>query len=89
MDSSAVLQLAASVLLLAAKISAPLLLAALGIGLLVSVFQAVTHINDSTLGFLPRLIGVAAAMYVCLPWILQQLVAFTSQTFQMMERMGQ
>lgn len=88
MDSALILQLAAIMLTLAAKISAPLLLSALGIGLLVSVFQAVTHINDATLGFLPRLIGVAVALYVSLPWILQQLVAFTTETFRMMEHGG-
>lgn len=88
MDSSYVLQLTALVITLAAKISAPLLLSALGIGLVVSIFQAVTHINDATLGFLPRLAGVAAALYLCVPWILQQLIAFTHEAFHLMERAG-
>lgn len=51
-------------------ISAPLLLVALIIGLVISIFQAATQINEQTLSFIPKLIGVLVAMVVAGPWIL-------------------
>jgi flagellar biosynthesis protein FliQ len=86
MDAATVLQLVSSMLLLTAKLGAPLLLTALVVGLLVSLFQAVTQINDATLGFLPKVVCVALALWVALPWLLQQAVAFTVSTFEMLER---
>jgi flagellar biosynthetic protein FliQ len=51
-------------------ISAPLLLVALVIGLVISIFQAATQINEQTLSFIPKLIGVLAALVIAGPWIL-------------------
>lgn len=51
-------------------ISAPLLLVALIIGLVISIFQAATQINEQTLSFIPKLIGVLVALIVAGPWIL-------------------
>jgi flagellar biosynthetic protein FliQ len=51
-------------------ISAPLLLSALVVGLIVSIFQAATQINEMTLSFIPKLIAIFAAMLVSGPWIL-------------------
>lgn len=51
-------------------ISAPLLLVALIIGLVISIFQAATQINEQTLSFIPKLIGVLVALVVAGPWIL-------------------
>ena len=86
MDSATVLQLVSSMLLLAAKLSAPLLLTALIVGLLISLFQAVTQLNDATLGFLPKVVCVALVMWLALPWLLQQAVAYTVSTFELLER---
>lgn len=60
-------------------LAAPLLLVALGIGLLVGIFQAATQINEMTLSFIPKLIGMAAALLIAGPWMLSQLVGYTRQ----------
>ncbi|UIN23415.1 flagellar biosynthesis protein FliQ [Herbaspirillum frisingense] len=51
-------------------IAAPMLLTALTIGLLVSIFQAATQINEQTLAFIPKLVGVFLAMIIAGPWML-------------------
>ncbi|MBY0574464.1 MAG: flagellar biosynthesis protein FliQ [Undibacterium sp.] len=51
-------------------IAAPLLLVALGIGLIVSIFQAATQINEATLSFIPKLVGIFVTLIVAGPWML-------------------
>ncbi len=58
-------------------LAAPLLLTTLAIGLLVGIFQAATQINEMTLSFIPKLIGMAAALVIAGPWMLNQLVSYT------------
>ena len=55
----------------------PMLLVALAIGLLVGVFQAATQINETTLSFIPKLIGMAVAIAVAGPWMLKVIVTYT------------
>ena len=62
-------------------IGAPLLLAALVTGLLVSIFQAATQINEATLSFLPKLLAVLAALVVGGPWMIQLLVDYVQRLF--------
>ena len=63
-------------------LSAPLLLAALVIGLLVGVFQAATQINEMTLSFIPKLIGMAGTLVVAGPWMLKTIVGYTRELFE-------
>jgi flagellar biosynthetic protein FliQ len=63
-------------------LSAPLLLAALVIGLLVGVFQAATQINEMTLSFIPKLIGMAGTLVVTGPWMLKTIVSYTRELFE-------
>ena len=58
-------------------LSAPLLLVALAVGLLVGIFQAATQINEMTLSFIPKLIGIAAALMIAGPWMLKELIDYT------------
>jgi len=58
-------------------LAAPLLLVALAIGLLVGVFQAATQINEMTLSFIPKLVGMSVALVVAGPWMLKELVSYT------------
>ncbi|WP_028104770.1 flagellar biosynthesis protein FliQ [Pseudoduganella violaceinigra] len=60
-------------------VAAPLLLVALVIGLVVSIFQAATQINESTLSFIPKLIGVFVAMVVAGPWMLSVMLDYMRQ----------
>ncbi|MGH8143149.1 MAG: flagellar biosynthesis protein FliQ [Steroidobacteraceae bacterium] len=67
---------------MALMLAAPLLLAALVIGLLVSVFQAATQINEMTLSFIPKLLGIAAALVIAGPWMLKELIGYTQVLIQ-------
>lgn len=62
-------------------ISAPLLLVALIIGLIVSIFQAATQINEATLSFIPKLVGVFVALVVAGPWMLSVMLDYMRQVF--------
>ena len=63
-------------------LSAPLLLAALVVGLLVGVFQAATQINEMTLSFIPKVIGMAATIVIAGPWMLKVMVSYTRELFE-------
>jgi len=60
-------------------ISAPILLVSLVAGLMISLLQAVTSINEATLTFLPKIIVVAIALVLFMPWMLSTLISFTTQ----------
>jgi flagellar biosynthetic protein FliQ len=81
MNSTAVIAMVREALELTLLVSAPLLLTALAVGLVVSVFQAATQINEMTLSFIPKLLGVFIAIVISGPWILQLLVDYTQRIF--------
>jgi flagellar biosynthesis protein FliQ len=58
-------------------LAAPMLLVGLMIGILVGIFQAATQINEMTLSFIPKLLGIAATLVLAGPWMLKQLVGYT------------
>lgn len=62
-------------------VSAPLLLVALIIGLVVSIFQAATQINEQTLSFIPKLVGVFIALVIAGPWMLSVMLDYMRQVF--------
>ncbi|HEX8602230.1 MAG TPA: flagellar biosynthesis protein FliQ [Pseudoduganella sp.] len=62
-------------------VAAPLLLVALGIGLVVSIFQAATQINESTLSFIPKLVGVFVALVVAGPWMIGVMTDYMREIF--------
>ena len=63
-------------------VSAPLLLVALALGLAVIFFQAITQLNEQTLSFLPKLVGVALTLIVAGPWMISTLVDYLQRTLQ-------
>ena len=63
-------------------VSMPMLAAALAVGVLVSLFQTVTSIQDTVLGFLPRVAVVIAVFVVTFPWMLRTVVTFTTSIVQ-------
>jgi len=67
-------------------ISAPVLLIALGVGLLVSVFQAMTQIQEQTLAFVPKILAVFISLVVFGPWMLTLLMDYTKDLFQQLPR---
>ncbi len=62
-------------------VAAPMLLVALIIGLVVSIFQAATQINEATLSFIPKLVGVFIALVVAGPWMLSVMLDYMRQVF--------
>jgi flagellar biosynthetic protein FliQ len=63
-------------------LSAPPLLAALVIGLIVSIFQAATQINEQTLSFIPKLVGMFLTLILAGPWMLQMMVEYIQRLFE-------
>ena len=59
------------------KVAVPMLLAGLVVGLVVSVFQAVTQIQEQTLSFIPKILALVAVIAIAGPWMLGQLVTYT------------
>jgi flagellar biosynthetic protein FliQ len=76
MTAQAVLTMGQEALLMLLLVSAPVLAAALVVGLLVSLFQAVTQINEATLAFVPKLLAVIAVFAIAGPWMLTMLVEY-------------
>jgi flagellar biosynthetic protein FliQ len=77
MTPETVMTIAQRALEMTLLLAAPLLLVALLVGLLVGVFQAATQINEMTLSFIPKLLGMATALVIAGPWMLKQLVSYT------------
>jgi flagellar biosynthetic protein FliQ len=63
-------------------LSGPLLLSALVIGLIISIFQAATQINEQTLSFIPKLIGTFIVLILAGPWMLQMLIDYIRRLFE-------
>ena len=62
-------------------VAAPMLLVALIIGLIVSIFQAATQINEATLSFIPKLVGIFVALVVAGPWMLSVMLDYMREVF--------
>jgi flagellar biosynthetic protein FliQ len=75
------IDLAARALQTALLLAAPPLLAGLVVGVLVSIFQAVTQIQEQTLVLVPKILAVVVVLMLCLPWMLQLLLSFTANLF--------
>ncbi|MBW2186081.1 MAG: flagellar biosynthesis protein FliQ [Deltaproteobacteria bacterium] len=63
-------------------ISSPMLLSGLIVGLMVSIFQAATQINEQTMTFIPKIVAVLGALILFAPWIIRVMLAFTQNIFQ-------
>jgi flagellar biosynthetic protein FliQ len=78
MGPDTVLELCTQALELALRVGLPLLVAGLVVGLAVSVFQAVTQIQEQTLSFIPKILALAGVLLVLGPWMLNQLLSYTT-----------
>ena len=81
MTPETVMSLGQQALLTLLLVSAPLLAAALAVGLLISIFQAATQINEMTLSFIPKLVAVFVTMVVAGPWMTAVLVEYVRRLF--------
>ena len=68
-------------LILMLSLSAPILAAALIVGLTVSILQAVTQVQEQTLSFVPKILGMGAVAIVSMPWLIQKIMDFSARMF--------
>ena len=82
-----VIQLTTMMMITAAKLAAPILLTALLVGFAVSLIQALTQLQDQTISFVPKIIAVGVALIISGNWMIQSLVNFTYDSFQLLPSM--
>ena len=83
MTPDMVVSLAREAVLVMLLVSAPMLLSGLIIGLVISIFQAITQVHEMTLTFIPKIIAVALSLLIFLPWIISKMVDFTNHLYSM------
>lgn len=81
MDSSTAIDLVRQATLLALLIGAPVLVASVAVGLVISIFQAVTQIQEQTISFVPKIIIMAITMLLVLPWVIDRMVEYSTNLF--------
>ena len=81
MNQDVVINVGMQAMQLAFKVAMPLLLVGLAVGLVISVFQAVTQIQEQTLTFIPKIVGMGVVLVVAGPWMLDQVVGYTHQLY--------
>jgi flagellar biosynthetic protein FliQ len=82
MSPELVLTIGKQALNVTVMLSAPLLLSALALGLLVSLFQAASQINEASLSFIPKLLGLVAMIYIAGPWMLTLITGYARGLFE-------
>lgn len=79
MTTDTVLELTMTAVELGMKIALPILLVGLAVGLIISVFQAITQIQEQTLTFIPKIVATVAVLVIGGPWMLDQLLQYTTE----------
>jgi flagellar biosynthetic protein FliQ len=87
MGADTVVELATQALELTLRVALPLLLVGLVVGVAVSVFQAVTQIQEQTLSFIPKILALAGVLIVAGPWMLNQLLSYTTDLWASIPQM--
>jgi flagellar biosynthetic protein FliQ len=88
MNPEFAVELLKTVILQAVLLAAPFLAMAMIVGLVVSLFQAVTSINEQTLSFVPKALCVIGLLLVLMPWMIRELVEFTAAVFEKIPQMA-
>jgi flagellar biosynthetic protein FliQ len=73
----------------AVTLAAPILLTGMAIGLMISLFQSVTSIQEQTLTFVPKALGIVGLLVLLMPWMLRTIIEFTTAVIQKMPQMAQ
>lgn len=82
MTDTMVVELALQAMTISAKLAAPVLLTALGVGFVISLFQSVTQIQEATLSFVPKAIAIGVVLLLTGNWMLREMMTFTTQLFE-------
>ncbi len=89
MGPDSVIQIGSEALKLVLLVSLPMLCVALVVGIAISLFQAVTQIQEQTLTFVPKIIAVFASMIIAAPWMTEQMMSFTRHIFSIIPTLTQ
>lgn len=81
MSASDVIDIGVQALLVAAKLSAPILITALVVGFAISLLQSITQVQEVTLSFVPKALAVAVALLVAGQWMISEIVTFTTDLY--------
>jgi flagellar biosynthetic protein FliQ len=84
MTDTAIIEIALKTMMVALKLSAPILATSLVIGFAISLFQSMTQIQEFTLSFVPKLVGVGLSLLFCGNWMLHTLLSFTRELFEIL-----
>ena len=87
MSDSSITEIAIQSILLATKLAGPILLVSLAIGLGVGLLQSATQVQEQTLAFVPKVLGIALVIVLAGNWMLAQLIGFTHNLFDMVPRL--
>ena len=82
MPQALVIDLARNAVMLALLLAGPFMIISLLVGVAVSLLQAVTQIQEQTLTFVPKVLAVAAAFLIALPWLIEMMVKYTTDLFR-------
>jgi flagellar biosynthetic protein FliQ len=81
MDNGFVMEIANQAVKVTLMLAAPMLLGALFVGIMVSLFQAVTQINEQTLSFIPKMLVIVMALVLLSPWMMETMTSFTQDLY--------
>ena len=82
MENEYVIEVTQQAMKITLMLSAPMLIGALVVGVLVSIFQAVTQIQEQTLSFIPKILVIVAALVIFSPWMMETMVSYTRELFE-------
>jgi flagellar biosynthetic protein FliQ len=81
MENDFVIEVVNQAMKVTLMLAAPMLIGALVVGVLVSIFQAVTQINEQTLSFIPKILVIIATLVIFSPWMMETMVSYTRELF--------
>ncbi len=88
MNAQMVIEIGREALMVTLMVASPLLLFALVVGVIISIFQAITQIQEMTLTFIPKIFAVALALLMFLPWMINILTDFATHLFELIPSMS-
>ncbi len=81
MENEYVIEITQQAMKITLMLAAPMLIGALVVGVLVSIFQAVTQIQEQTLSFIPKILVIVAALVIFSPWMMETMTSYTRELF--------
>lgn len=81
MENEYVIEVTQQAMKITLMLAAPMLIGALVVGVLVSIFQAVTQIQEQTLSFIPKILVIVAALVIFSPWMMETMTSYTKELF--------